>query len=65
MLVTILLMVDGGISNDDGFDGVRVVRNLSLTYFRGRLVEHFDIKFKEGKVKWPCSRGKVLRWSTD
>ena len=39
-------------------DGPRIVRKLSLPFFRGRLVEHFDIKFKEGKVVWPRSRGK-------
>lgn len=52
-------------SDEEGIDGIRVVRNLSLAYFRGRLVEHFDIKFKDGKVKWPRSRGKVPRWNTD
>lgn len=60
------LAYDGNESGNEGVDGdgVRVVRNLSLNYFRGRLVEHFHIKFMEGKVKWPRSRGKVPRWHT-
>jgi hypothetical protein len=32
---------------------IRLVRNLSLAYFRGRLVEHFVIIFHQNKVKWP------------
>jgi hypothetical protein len=38
-------------------DKVCIVRNLSLNYFCGRLVEHFDIKFKRGEVVWPRSQG--------
>ena len=44
--------------DDDHIDDIRVVRNLSLDYFRGRLVEHFDILFRQGKVIWPKSRGQ-------
>jgi hypothetical protein len=50
---------------NDSVDGIRVVRNLSLNYFRGRLVEHFDIMFKEGKITWPRSRGKQPDSSAD
>lgn len=32
---------------------VRRVRDLSLDYFRERLVEHFDIQFKNNRIKWP------------
>lgn len=44
---------------------VREVRHLSLNYFRGRLIEHFDIKFKAGEIKWPRSRGKQIISSAD
>jgi hypothetical protein len=33
-----------------GAPGVRVVRQLSLAYFRGRLVEYFDILFKRHEL---------------
>lgn len=50
---------DGDESHSESeLDVVRVVRNLSLHYFRERLVEHFDIQFKAGKIKWPRSRGQ-------
>ena len=40
-----------------------VVCDLSLTFFRGRLVEHFDISFHTPNlgVVWPRSRGKEPR----
>jgi hypothetical protein len=52
-------------SNDDtvsedhiaGSEGVRHVPNLSFEYFRGRLVEHFDILFIQNKIKWPSRLG--------
>ena len=46
-------------------DRVRDVRKLSLSYFRARLIEHFDIKFKAGEIKWPRSRGKKFVSSAD
>ena len=36
---------------------VRLVRHLSLDFFRGRLVEHFDIIFKQGKIHWTSRIG--------
>jgi hypothetical protein len=36
---------------------VCMVRHLSLNYFRGRLVEHFDILFQRHQVQWPARRG--------
>jgi hypothetical protein len=35
----------------------RLVRNLSLPYFRDRLVKHFDILFRQNKIKWPTPMG--------
>ena len=46
-------------------DGTRNVGSLSLNYFRDRLVEHFDIKFKAGQLQWPMSRGKQIVASLD
>jgi len=56
--------VNRGKTGDDFIDGdVHVVRDLSLNYFRGRLVEHFDILFHTPNmgVMWPRSRGKPPR----
>jgi len=38
---------------DANDDEVRVVRNLTLNYFRSRLVEHHDILFQQHKLVWP------------
>lgn len=46
---------------DESGDGVINVRNLSLDYFRSKLVEHFDIKFQRGEINWPQSRGPEPR----
>jgi hypothetical protein len=37
---------------------VWVVRNLSMDYFRDRLIEHFDLLWQENKIKWPSRRGQ-------
>ena len=34
-------------------DGCRIVCKLPLTYFKGKLVEHFSILRAQGKLKWP------------
>ena len=44
-------------SEDDNDNEVRHVRNLSLDYFRSKLVEHFDIKFWQHQIVWPRRRG--------
>ena len=44
---------------------VRVVRKLSMRYFRSKLVEHFDIKWRQGKIVWPKSRGRALTCYVD
>ena len=31
----------------------RRVRDLSFDYFRGRLVEHFDILYQDNRIQWP------------
>ena len=36
---------------------VRVVKDLDLGFFRSRLVEHFNILWKQGKITWPSRRG--------
>ena len=37
--------------------GIRVVCKLSLQFFRSKLVEHFDIIFKQNRIKWPSRNG--------
>jgi hypothetical protein len=34
-------------------NGVRIVRKLTLRYFKKKLVEHFGILRLQGKLKWP------------
>jgi DDE superfamily endonuclease len=34
-------------------NGVRAVRKLSLEYFKGRLIEHFDIMWQKKQIVWP------------
>ena len=40
-----------------GPEGFRPVNTLSLRDFRNMLVEHFDILFSKGEVKWPKRSG--------
>ena len=35
----------------------RRVRDLSFDYFRGRLVEHFDILYQDNRIQWPTRMG--------
>jgi hypothetical protein len=44
---------------------VRIVKNLSMKFFRSKLVEHFDIKWQRGEIVWPRSRGPVKRCYVD
>ena len=38
-------------------DTVRVVRHLvSLQFFKSKLIEHFDILWKQNKIVWPSRR---------
>ena len=39
-------------------DDIQVVRNLTLNYFRSKLVTHFDIAYKRHEVKWPLRSGR-------
>jgi hypothetical protein len=36
----------------------RVVKNLSLQYFRSKLIQHFDIAFKRNEIQWPGRRNR-------
>ena len=35
---------------------VRVVKDLSLSYFRHKLIQHFDIAFQRNEIVWPGRR---------
>lgn len=54
---------DASDDDEDGdllvMDEVRCVRKLGLGFFRRKLVEHFDILWKQNKVKWPQRRGRI------
>jgi hypothetical protein len=39
--------------NEATENGVRVVRKLSLAYFKERLIEHFDIMWQRKQIIWP------------
>lgn len=58
-------MIEEVYGDDDCVDGIREVGKLSLNFFRQRLIEHFDIKFKAGEIIWPRSRGKQIVSSAD
>ena len=38
-------------------DGAVLVPKLKLEYFRGKLVEHFDILWKKNRIVWPTRTG--------
>ena len=39
--------------NEINIDGINDVRNLTADYFQLKLIEHFDILFKQYNIKWP------------
>ena len=45
------------VENNDDMEKVRVVRHLSVKFFRYRLVEHFNIQFRRRELMWPHGRG--------
>lgn len=54
--------VDSEEENGDKSDGddngtLRVIRNLSLKYFRSKLIEHLNICFQSDQIVWPQGRG--------
>ena len=46
-----------GVTFCPGDGRVRSVRDLDFEYFRGRLVEHFDILYAKGLIVWPSRHG--------
>lgn len=47
----------GGKIHAVGDKALRVVAELDFDYFRGRLVEHFDIAFEKHSLEWPKRNG--------
>ena len=45
----------------EGATTVRVVKNLSLPYFRKKLIEHFDIAYSKNEVRWPGKRNREVQ----
>jgi hypothetical protein len=46
-------------NENDEASTVRIVRYLSLQYFRKKLIEHFDIMFKRYQLVWPKHRDTI------
>jgi hypothetical protein len=38
--------------------GVRVVKDLSLDFFRSKLIRHYDIAFQRNEIQWPGKRNR-------
>ena len=38
-------------------DNIQQTSELGLGFFHSRLVDHFDILFKQNKIQWPARRG--------
>ena len=39
--------------NERDIDGINDIRNFTSEFFQAKLIEHFDILFKNYKVRWP------------
>jgi hypothetical protein len=48
---------------DNAFVTCKVVKKLSLNYFRSKLIKHFDIAFQRNKIKWPGKRNQVIQFA--
>lgn len=42
---------------------VRVVKDLSMAYFRSKLIQHFDISFQRNEIIWPGKRNRVAHFT--
>jgi hypothetical protein len=40
--------------------GIWVIHKLSLQFFCSRLVEHFDIIYKQNRINWPSRAGLAM-----
>jgi hypothetical protein len=58
VLPTVPLVNDDHMLSDVSVDGINNVHQLTCDSFRKKLIEHFDILFKQNKIKWPRSRKK-------
>jgi hypothetical protein len=43
----------------DEAESVRVVKDLSLEFFRSKLIRHFDIAFQRNEIQWPGKRNRI------
>jgi hypothetical protein len=50
--------VDQHLQRNHGCNAPRVVKDLSLPYFRSKLIQHFDIAFKRNEIQWPGRRNQ-------
>jgi hypothetical protein len=48
---------------NNAFVTCKVVKKLSLNYFRSKLIKHFDIAFQRNEFKWPGKRNQVIQFA--
>lgn len=46
-------VLNTSVQDDVRIDEVNDVHLLTSDFFRGKLIEHFDIQFKQNKIRWP------------
>jgi hypothetical protein len=51
------LLTDVTDNPNDNYNNIRSLSKISNTFFRQRLVEHFDILFCRNEIKWPSRLG--------
>lgn len=49
----------GDNDNDDAQMSCKVVKKLSLNYFRSKLIKHFNIAFQRNEIQWPGKRNQL------
>jgi hypothetical protein len=51
--------VNDDCEEEENAGSARVVKNMSLTKFRCKLVEHFHIMWSRNKIVWPSAKPKI------
>ncbi len=51
--------VDDDCEEEQNAGSARVVKNMSLTKFRRKLVEHFHIMWSRNKIVWPSAKSRI------
>ena len=51
--------VDDDCEEEENAGSARVVKNMSLSMFRRKLVEHFHIMWSRNKIVWPTAKPRI------